>query len=77
MLKTQAIELLGGSVSSAAKAIGVTYQAVGKWPEVLTPAVRDRVQAALYRQHLESCQCTPHDDLLCAGRAPASAQDGR
>lgn len=52
MLKTQAIELLGGSVSSVAKAVGITYQAVGKWPDVLTPALRDRVQAALYRQHL-------------------------
>ena len=52
MLKTQAIELLGGSVAAAAKAVGITYQAVGKWPAVLTPALRDRVQAALYRQHL-------------------------
>ena len=52
MLKTQAIELLGGSVTAAAKAIGITYQAVDKWPDVLTPALRDRVQAALYRQHL-------------------------
>lgn len=52
MLKTRAIELLGGSVSAASKAIGITYQAVDKWPETLTPALRDRVQAALYRQHL-------------------------
>ena len=52
MLKTRAIELLGGSVSAASKAIGITYQAVDKWPEALTPALRDRVQAALYRQHL-------------------------
>lgn len=52
MLKTRAIELLGGSVSAASKAIGITYQAVDKWPDILTPALRDRVQAALYRQHL-------------------------
>lgn len=52
MLKTRAIELLGGSVSAASKAIGITYQAVDKWPDVLTPALRDRVQAALYRQRL-------------------------
>ncbi len=50
MLKYQAIELLGGSVTAAAKAVGVTYQAIGKWPEALTPALRDRVQAALYRE---------------------------
>ena len=54
MLKTRAIELLGGSVSAASKAIGITYQAVDKWPETLTPALRDRVQAALYRQHCDS-----------------------
>ena len=52
MLKTRAIELLGGSVSAASKAIGITYQAVDKWPDILTPALRDRVQAALYRRHL-------------------------
>lgn len=46
MLKTQAIELLGGSVASAAKAIGITYQAVNKWPDVLPRRIEDRVVAA-------------------------------
>jgi len=50
MDKHEAIELLGGSISAAAAAIGISYQAVDKWPDVLTPAIRDRVQAALYRQ---------------------------
>lgn len=50
MLKSEAIELLGGSISAAAAAIGVTYQAVDKWPEVLNPRVADRVQAALWRK---------------------------
>lgn len=50
MLKAQAIELLGGTAKSAAAAIGVTSQAISGWPEQLTPALRDRVQAALYRQ---------------------------
>jgi hypothetical protein len=50
MLKAQAIELLGGTAKSAAAAIGVTSQAISGWPDVLTPALRDRVQAALYRQ---------------------------
>jgi len=50
MLKSEAIQILGGSVSSAAKAIGVSPQAVSLWPDVLTDAIRDRVQAALYRQ---------------------------
>lgn len=49
MLKTKAIELLGGSVSAAAEAIGVSYQAVDKWPDELPPRIADRVQAALWR----------------------------
>ena len=52
MLKKEAIELLGGSVTSVAARIGIRPQAVSGWPDVLTPALRDRVQAALYRQHL-------------------------
>lgn len=50
MLKADAINLLGGSVASAAEAIGCTYQAVDKWPDELPPRIRDRVQAALFRQ---------------------------
>lgn len=50
MLKTHAIELLGGTVTSAADAIGVSYQAIVKWPSELPPRIVDRVQAALYRK---------------------------
>lgn len=69
MLKTQAIELLGGSIKETAKAIGITYVAVHKWPDVLTPAMRDRVQAALYRRLPESFRGTaptqtPHRESL-------------
>ena len=49
MLKTEAIHLLGGSISAAAAAIGVTYQAVDKWPDVLPKRIVDRVQAAQWR----------------------------
>jgi transcriptional repressor of cell division inhibition gene dicB len=49
MEKQKAIEMLGGSVSLAAKKIGVSYQAVRKWPEVLSPRVADRVVAAMAR----------------------------
>lgn len=52
MDKARAIELLGGTVTSAAKAIGVSYQAVEKWPDVLPDRIADRVVAALARQHL-------------------------
>ena len=49
MNKQTAIELLGGSVAAAADAVGVTYQAVDKWPDQLPPRIADRVQAALWR----------------------------
>ena len=49
MNKTEAIQQLGGSVAAAAKAVGVTYQAVNQWPERLSRRVVDRVEAALWR----------------------------
>jgi hypothetical protein len=52
MTKTEAIALLGGSQAAAAVKIGVTFQAIGHWPEELSPKLRDRVQAALYREHM-------------------------
>lgn len=52
MLKTKAIELLGGSIPAAAKAIGTSYQAVNQWPDVLPPRIEDRVVAAIARRHL-------------------------
>lgn len=50
MDKSHAIELLGGSISSAAAALKVSYQAVKQWPETLSPRIADRVLAALARQ---------------------------
>lgn len=52
MLKTKAIELLGGSVSAAAKALGVSYQAVDKWPDVLPPRIAERVMGVYARDKL-------------------------
>jgi hypothetical protein len=52
MRKAKAIELLGGSVASAAKEIGVSYQAVDKWPDDLPPRIADRVLAAVARKRL-------------------------
>ena len=52
MLKTKAIELLGGTVTSAASAVGVTPSAVTQWPEELPPRIEDRVLAVLARKHL-------------------------
>lgn len=52
MDKTIAIKLLGGTATSAAIAIGITRQAVDKWPDPLPAAISDRVQAALARRRL-------------------------
>lgn len=52
MLKTKAIELLGGTIPAAAEAIGISYQAVNQWPETLPDRIADRVYAALARKTL-------------------------
>lgn len=49
MLKHQAIELLGGTVTQAAVAIGINPQAVSQWPEELPRRLADRVLAACVR----------------------------
>lgn len=59
MNKQQAIQLLGGSVSEAAKQIGVSYHAVRKWPDVLSPRIADRVVAAVARQTRAKRKQTP------------------
>lgn len=50
MKKDQAIQLLGGSVSAAAAAIGINPQAVTQWPDELPPRIADRVVAALAKR---------------------------
>ena len=50
MEKKRAIELLGGSVGSAAKSIGINSQAISQWPDTLPPRLADRVIAALARE---------------------------
>lgn len=53
MLKSQAIELLGPDLSSAAEAVGISYQAVKKWPELLPPRISDRVLGVCVRNGIE------------------------
>lgn len=48
MNKTLAVGLFG-SATKTAKAIGISQQAVSKWPAVLTRHISDRVVAALVR----------------------------
>ena len=49
MTKNEAIQLLGGSIASAAEAIGIKSQAVSQWPDDLPARISDRVIAALVR----------------------------
>ena len=49
MTKTEAIRMFG-TATRLARAIGITPQAVYQWPEVLTPALNDRVMAAMMRR---------------------------
>lgn len=53
MTKAEAIALLGGTQCEAAARIGISAQAVQGWPAVLTDKLRDRVQAVLWREHVE------------------------
>ena len=52
MKKQDAIRLLGGTAASAARLIGISPSAVSLWPDELSDAIADRVQAAIARQHL-------------------------
>lgn len=52
MLKTEAIQKLGGSLASTAEAIGITPQAVSQWPDILPPRIADRVHAAIARKQV-------------------------
>lgn len=53
MRKSEAINLLGGNVRDAAKALGVSYNAVNKLPDVLSRRVADRVIGACVRNGIE------------------------
>lgn len=84
MTKDDAIRLLGGTASSAAKAIGVSTQAIHVWPKGVLPArIRDRVQAAIARsvlppQMLGEAEQRGADSKPKKQRAEASdARDGQ
>ena len=53
MDKKKAIELLGGSVASVADVVGVSYQAINKWPDQLPSRIADRVLAACLRKGIK------------------------
>jgi hypothetical protein len=49
MTKTEAIDLLGGTASSAAAAVGVTISAVSQWPDLLPERIEQRVIGAAFK----------------------------
>jgi hypothetical protein len=53
MNKITAIELLGGTVTAAADAIGTTSSAISQWPDDLPPRLADRVLAACMRRGIK------------------------
>ena len=59
MKKAEAIQLLGGTTSAAAKAIGISTAAVSLWPDELPARIADRVQAALWRKGIASAMSAP------------------
>jgi len=48
MKKSEAISLLGGTVTRAAEAMWITNSAVSKWPDDLSPRIAARVHEAIY-----------------------------
>ena len=50
MFKTTAINMLGGTTTAAAHAMGISYQAVDKWPPVLPSRIADRVLGVVARR---------------------------
>jgi hypothetical protein len=59
MHKTQAIDLLGGTITEAAKAIGITYNAVYQWPDELPPRIADRVYAVWGKKNMPDLAVAP------------------
>ena len=49
----QAAIAVFGSMSDAAKAIGISSQAINCWPDILPPRILDRVIAACVRDGIE------------------------
>lgn len=79
MFKDEAIDLLGGSAVRAAELMGVTYQAVNKWPPVLPQRIADRVLGVCVRhgiavpgRHLNLADSKPIQPPAPANQAHAA-----
>lgn len=65
--------MLGGSVAEAARRLGVSYQAVSKWPDPLPPRVADRVIGVYARMKFPEIAETP---VVNDPRVPQQAEQG-
>lgn len=70
MFKTTAINMLGGTTTAAAHAMGISYQAVDKWPPVLPSRIADRVLGVVARKRFPELGNVPG-----ATRPPGQARD--
>ncbi len=63
MTKNEAIKLFGDTPAEAARALGITRQAINNWPDVLTQWMEDRVNGAKQRlsPHVPAAMSIPHD----------------
>jgi hypothetical protein len=77
MKKTYAIDLLGGSITAAAKTIGISYQAVGKWPDELPPRIADRVYAVWGKKNMPSTPEQPQSTTPTPLNIDSSDQERR
>lgn len=71
MLKDEAIALLGGTNAAAAEIMGVSYQAVNKWPDRLPNRIAERVLGVCVLRGISI-----PERFLCAGAQAAQAQEG-
>jgi transcriptional repressor of cell division inhibition gene dicB len=69
MKKKLAIDLLGGSVTAAARTLGISYAAVHKWPEDLPLRISDRVEGAYARRQRELAATAEAEAAMSASLA--------
>lgn len=77
MTKAIAIQLIGPSLADAAKAVGVTRQAIGLWPDPLPKRIEDRVLAVQARRHLPPHLLGQHLPRITANRSSSRKARGR
>ena len=71
MRKSQAIEFLGGSIGAASETLGISYQAVNQWPDVLPIRIADRVLGACVRNGI----AIPPEFTVSAGLSAAKSAE--